>query len=1181
MAQNWTKEQQDAICARGGTLLVSAAAGSGKTAVLVERVIGLITDPQHPCDADRLLVVTFTNAAAAEMRERIFQRLTDMISENPFDINLQRQQMLLQNAHISTIHSFCLDLIRENFEKLDIPPDFRIADQNEVEIMRAEVLNDILERHYAHADLDGGAFLELHRMFGNVNDDTVLFDTIMRLYEFTRSLDDADGFLDAALSMYDESKPIEQTVWGKIALEFVKEVLEGAIASHKRALLKIREYSQMEKAYAPAFESDIAKLKDILDIIGTGDWDALYSAVQSISFERLGILRKFEDDALKEEIKSQRDSLKKLLQSLLQGVLCSSRKDFFDDIKKQRPAIRCLCEIVRELDVEFFKAKLAKGILDFSDLEQLALKLLVKKNGTRTEITRTAEEISEHFDEVLVDEYQDTNPAQDMIFRAVSENGRRLFMVGDVKQSIYSFRQARPELFTQMAERCTAFDGVNFPAKIVLGKNFRSRKSVTDAVNFIFEKLMSKQLGGVDYENEKIIPAASYFEREDLGFAINVIDASNYDGDEDGTEIEARHIARKIKHLIEMGFSVQKNGAVQKAAFRDFCILLRSMEGRAQKYVRILEEEGIPVYADVASGYLNAYEVAVAMSLLKIIDNPLQDVPLTAVLLSPVFGFTPDDIASIRLKSRDEKLYLALLKFSSDDSRFDNFLEMLSRFRRLAAVLPSDRLILRIYDETGMLNIFGAMPNGERRRANLRLLLDYARTYESAGWRGLAGFMRFIERIDRRHSDLAPASGVSENADVVRIMSIHKSKGLEFPICFLAGLSKHFNNDDIQKSFIFHPSCGFGSMVHNDVPDCRFTTLPREVAKLQVQKSMLSEEMRILYVAMTRAKEKLYAVVTLKNYESVLRRIAAISQSGETVPYYAALSAQSPGELILAAALEHHSCGELREDAGLSGSAIRLSDGRWEYEKIDAASLICNSDVKDDTQELFEEPETVECIKTEIETKINYSYPFGNLSRIPSKISVAELTHDSDAGFEAEKVRPSFLEGNGMNAAERGTALHTFMQYCNLDAIRSVSGVEEEAERLVSGKYLLPEQRDAIDAKKVVAFASSRLCKRLRAAKKLWREFRFNIEIPSEKVFESAYGGEKILLQGMADIVFVEDGCAIVADYKTDRVTSSETLKERYNAQLESYAEAVQNILEMPVKERIIYSFHLDEEIAL
>lgn len=1180
MEREWTKQQKNAIEARGGTLLVSAAAGSGKTAVLVERLIRLITDKDNPCDADRLLVVTFTSAAASEMRERTSKRLSDMIAENPLNLNLQRQQMLLQNAHISTIHAFCLDILRENFEKLDIPPDFRIADQNEGEILRQDILNDILEEKYAENE-SGGAFYELSRILSSGRGDATLVETILRLYDFMRSLDDPNGWLRNMLDMYSAEKPVWETVWGKIALEHAGSAFESAVKSERQALQKIYDNDELSKAYAPAFESDIKGIQNMLNKARSGEWDKLVSAVSGFSFERLGTLRKFEDDALKEEVKSARDSAKKTLANLSKGILCCTEDEFRNDIKILYPVAESLAGIVKELDSRFFAEKLSRGILDFSDLEQLALKLLVKRTPEDFEFTDTAREISQRFDEVLVDEYQDTNPAQDMIFRAVSKNDGNLFMVGDVKQSIYSFRQAMPDIFIDRAKHCVSY-GDGFPAKIILGCNFRSRKGVTDAVNFVFGRLMTKNLGGIDYgKDDELVAGAKYFERTGSDFALHVIDASENDGD-DNNELEARHIAQEIKKLVKEGFTVQGEDGPRPVKYRDFCILLRSMSGRADKFKRALDEENVPAYADIASGYLNAYEVMVMMSLLRILDNPLQDIPLVSVLLSPVFGFTPDDVAQIRINSRKESLYLTMLNMSREgDSRFTRFIEMLDRLRTLAAVLPADRLILRIYDETGFLNIFEAMQGGELRRANLRLLLDYARVYESAGYRGLAGFVRFIDRIVSQKSDLAPASAISETADVVRIMSIHKSKGLEFPICFLADLAKQFNKVDSQRPALFHPSCGFGSIIRDSKLNCRYTTLPKEAVRLEAQKSMMSEEMRVLYVAMTRAKERLYAVMTLSNPQGSIAKAAAMSigESGKISPYEA-MSAQSPADWLLAAALRHPSCAELRKIAELQDFKTVEDDSLWEIKIVGAGDIEISEKVEK-TLEISNDEEREE-LKKKIEEKLQYTYPHVKLSEIPSKVSVSEITHDEPVKFSVERVRPSFLDGEKLTPAEKGTALHAFMQYADFNNIKDADGVNSEIERLVREQFILPQQGESIDTEKVIKFAGTEIYKQILSAKKIWREFRFNLEIPADEIYESACGTEqKILLQGMADLVIESEIGLILLDYKTDRVKNADELAQRYRMQLKFYERAAKEIFGRDIAGKYIYSFHLGRAIEI
>lgn len=1188
-ARQWTNEQNDAINARGGTVLVSAAAGSGKTAVLVERVIGLITDKNHPCDADRLLVVTFTNAAAAEMRERIAKRVADLIEENPSDENLQRQQMLLQNSHISTIHSFCLDLLRENFEKLDIPSDFRIADSNDDDILRNDVLADILEKRYGEAVKNNRTkkndpFLSLSFTLSSGRDDKLLSQTILKLYNFTRSLHNSSAWLDEMSEMYNGKTPAAETVWGKAALLYVKEALNSASMSLKHGLELMAGDDKMQSAYEPAFESDIEMYGAVSDLCLHGSWNDVYNAVNNLSFARLGPLSKYPDENFKKTVKGIRDDAKKDIQSLCEGVMSFSEEQVDDDIRRLRPAAECLCSIVRELDTTFFKEKLRRGMLDFSDLEQLTLKLLVDESGKTPKLTETAAEIATHFDEVLVDEYQDTNPAQDMIFRAVSQNAQNLFMVGDVKQSIYSFRQARPEIFTENAKKCLPY-GKGFPARIILGKNFRSRKGVTDAVNFIFTRLMSQEYGGVDYgETERLIPGADYFETDESGFELHVINGENYETRDAKIDIEARHIAKTIKKMIASGYTVEDKGGPRKATYRDFAILLRSMKGRAESFTGALEAEGIPCYANIDSGYLAAYEVTVMISFLRILDNPLDEVPLLSVLLSPLFGFTPDDVAEVRIFSKKANLYLAMTEFSkSGNTKFDEFLKLTEKLRSLAAVLSTDRLILKIYDETGLMNIFEAMPNGAMRRANLRLLLNYARSYESAGWRGLSGFVRFIDHVTAQKSDLSPASGISENADVVKVMSIHKSKGLEFPVCFLANLSKGYNLQDTHDAALFNPDCGFGSVVRNDDKGFRYTTLPREAVKLQVVKSTYSEELRVLYVAMTRAKEKLIAVMTFDNLARPLANAAAIARDeGAKAATYSEMKAKNPAELILSAALLHPSCGSLRSLCSFDGGFIEESGEPWTVKIIDAQRLIKEEKTEKAEETAEVSPEETQLLKEKIKEKLSYIYPYEHFSDIPANVSVTELSHHETSEFDANTVRPAFLEKEKLTSAEKGTALHAFMQLCSLDEILLPSGVEREIERLVKDKFILPEQGEAVDPQKVRAFAASELFARVRLAKVVYREFKFNIEVPAKELFPQASDSDApVLLRGMADLVFKDQTGVYIVDYKTDKVGKLSVLRERYSSQLAWYTRAVEKILGEKVRDCYIYSFALGEALKL
>ena len=1191
--KNWTPDQRDAIEARGGTLLVSAAAGSGKTAVLVERVIRRITG-DDPCDVDRLLVVTFTNAAAAEMKERISSRLGDLIAANPADRSLQRQQVLLQNAHIQTIHSFCLELIRENFEKLDVPPDFRIADENEARILCQDVLAQLLEEKYAAsaAQREPDDFRALAEMLGAGRDDSLLEDTVLRLYDFVRSMPDPEGTLDGMLRMYAPGVPAGRTVWGKAALRHVERTMESAAAQIEGSLRIIAGYGQLIDKYQAAFSGDLNQARECAQAARTGDWDRVRAMAAGFDFAPLGPVRKFEAPEVKDALQAQRKSFKETVGKLCDGVLCCSEAQFAQDLATVYPVAACLFGIVLELDKRLFEAKIAKNMLDFGDLEQLALKLLIETpldDGPRP--TACARAVSRRFEEVLVDEYQDTNRAQDAIFRAVSREGRNLFMVGDVKQSIYRFRRATPELFMEKQDAFAPYHAGRFPARIILGRNFRSRAGITSAVNFVFSQLMSREFGEIDYgDDERLIPGASYPERPGADFELHVVDAKAAADDadmenDDRDTLEARHIAGVIRDMMREQFPVQGENGPRPVRYRDFCILLRSTAGRAETCRRELEHAGIPVFADVAGGYLGSYEVAVTLSLLRILDNPLQDVPLLSVMLSPVFGFTPDDLARVRVTNRKGSLYLALVSFAREaGGAFASFLDTLSSLRRVAAVLPADRLLLRIYAQTGLPEIFEAMPAGAARRANLRLLLDYARGYESAGYKGLPGFIRYIDRLSSQDGDLVPASAVSENADVVRIMSIHKSKGLEFPVCILAGCARRFNMEDTQRPVLFHPVYGFGAMVRDAQRGLRTTTLPREVVRMETARSGLAEEMRVLYVAMTRAKEKLICVMTPSNVSSTLHRASGLLREGRILlDPLAASQSQSFSEWLLACTLRHPAAGELRRLAGCEDIAL-LPESSPLKVCVTAPETAGPSLGREETKRGDRPCDADEeaGLAREIRRRIAARYPDRVLSRVPSKVAVSELAEAEvrrEFGFRGSP--PAFLSPARLTPAQAGTALHEFMQYAELSRIRTADDVTAEVRRLVDARFLLPEQGDAVRAEKVLGYLQSDLYARVKNASRVWKEFRFTVEADASRISPDAQPGHgTAVIQGMADVVFEENGRIYLLDYKTD-AADEEELRRRYMGQLAIYANAVAQIMGKNVSVCYIYGFHAGKTVVL
>lgn len=1184
----WTTEQKQAIEARGGTLLISAAAGSGKTAVLVERIIRRITDEQNPCDADRLLVVTFTNAAAAQMRARLSQRVGELISQRPDDRNLRRQQLLLQNAHISTIHAFCLDLIRENFQKLGLAPDFRIADEKETAILRRDLLDEILEEHYAHERTDDAQqetedqpFLRLSALLGTGRGDGRMGDTVQRLLDFIRSLPGPEMWLEEKLALYRPAEPLAETLWGRAALRYAAETLENAALITRGALDDIEGDEAMQRAYAAAFQSDFSRLVSALEHARAGRWDELQAAVSGFLFERLGALRGCVDEPLKERVTAARKRVKDMVTGLAAGLLAAPEAQVKEDLSRLYPLVQTLFEVTDELACRLEEEKRRAGALDFSDLEQLALRLLVTKGPDGALLpTETAREIAAQFDEILVDEYQDVNRAQETIFSAVSQDGQNLFLVGDVKQSIYRFRQAMPEIFIEKKELYPLYDSGRFPAKILLSRNFRSRDGVTGAVNYVFGMLMSKELGEITYdEGEKLIPAASFPPHDEADFELHLVDASDGPGGEDSDTLEARQVAQVMRRMVEEGSTVAGTDGPRPCRWGDFCVLLRSTTGHAETYLRVLSEAGIPVWADIANGYLGSYEVAVMLSMMRILDNPLQDVPLLAVMLSPVFAFTPDELAELRTQGRDrrESLYFALRRFAEKEpeGRFGEFLVLLDTLRRSAAVLPADRLILKIFEKTGFLPVCEAMPGGEKRRANLRLLLDYARAYEGAGYKGLPGFIRFIDRVRETKNDLAPASVVSESADVVRIMSIHKSKGLEFPFVFLCGCARQFNQEDTRLPAVFSPVYGFGSLLRDKTLEYRYTTLPREVVRLETRRSSLSEELRVLYVAMTRAKERLFCIMTLRNPAGAAAKAAALLDTeGGVNPFYA-LQSNSFSEWLLACALRHPACAKLRTLAGVPASVVRETDCRWRF--VLAKPLPAAGEAAEQTP-LQQQADAA--LLREINTRLAFRYPWQDMTSVQSKLAVSSLSEGP--AFPAALQRPSFLEGGRLTGAEAGTALHGFMQHARLDALHTEQDVADEAQRLVQRQLLLPEEGAAVNAGRVLAFLGSPIYRRMQQAKKVYREFQFTLAVPAGRLGAAeGDGSDSVILQGMADVVFEELDGLYVLDYKTDHVADEEELVRRYGRQLEFYAAAAEQVMERPVRGKYLYSFHLGRVIEL
>lgn len=1171
--RKWTPDQQNAIEARGGTLLVSAAAGSGKTAVLVERVIQRLLDPVNGCDADRLLVVTFTKAAAAEMRERISAAISARRSAQPDDARLLRQQMLLPCASICTIDSFCNDLVRENFHRLDLSPDYKILDAGELTLLRGEAMDAVMEEFYQE---NSPAFTELLELVRKGRDDAELTDTVYRLYDYTQAYPFPEEWIKKARTLCRTGLPEADNPWMAEIRAYIREALSFAQLTTQGALNLLESEPALLEKYAPAFRSDLNALSHIQDALDNDGWDALCEAMESIQFVRLPNAPKdYTDSPVKAAARESRDRVKDTVKKM-QEALCANTAENEEDMAYLAPLLNKLFDLTLRFSAKFAQLKKEKHAADFSDIEHLALSLLIERQDGRIFRSPLAEELSERYAEILVDEYQDTNEAQDLLFRMLSHNEKNLFLVGDVKQSIYRFRQAMPEIFLNRRDALAPYKKDHYPARITLGRNFRSRKGVTGMVNFLFRQLMSKSLGEMEYtKEEELVPAASYPESQEPDCELHLLDAGDK-GDNSAAVYEARYIAARINQMLREGLTVQDNGKTRPARRKDFCILLRSVKGKADVYVQELARCGVPAWAELSGGFFDTAEIRTMLSLMRILDNPLQDVPLLSVLFSPIYGFTPDEAAALREIKKHTPLYRCMAQAAKQgDQKCEAFLSQLSFLRRLSATLPAESLLRRIYEETGYPALVQAMGGAEQRAANLQLLLSYAAKYEAAGHQGLTGFIRFIDRLEEQQAQLSAASAVSESADVVRVMSIHKSKGLEFPVCILANCAGAFNQSGRNQRLLLHAKLGAGLMRRDGETLRLFSTIPHTAVRLASERSELSEELRVLYVALTRAREKLLLVMTVKNPEKKLSALASAFDGQSAVPPFAVRNAKSYGDWLLTAALRHPDAAPLR--ALLPEQEIPLLNADFSLRTV-----ICPAPAETeaaeatDVQELPPDP----ALEAEIRRRVEYEYPYAALSRSVAKRAASSLG-EQELQFSMIGVsRPSFLEKEGLSPAERGTALHKFMQFS--DYRRAGEDPDAEVARLVEKGFLSEAEGKAVDRKRVAAFFQSTLAKRMLQSDTLLREYKFTFFLPAGECDDGlpdSVAQEKVLVQGIADCVFVENGKLIIVDYKTDRIAHEDALVERYRAQLSVYRRALAECIGLPVGQTLLYSFHLGKEI--
>ncbi|MBY0121077.1 helicase-exonuclease AddAB subunit AddA [Bacillus sp. S/N-304-OC-R1] len=1230
----WTDDQWKAIMAKGQDILVAAAAGSGKTAVLVERIINKIISDEEPINVDELLVVTFTNASAAEMRHRIGEALEKAINEDPKSSHLRKQLSLLNKASISTLHSFCLEMIKKYYYMIDIDPGFRIADETEAQLLRDEVLEDLFEEEYGKEG--NNQFFALVDTFTNDRSDAALQDIIMDIYDFARSNPSPNHYLDSIIEMYnvDENTEIEGMPFVQALLRDIDLQLKGVKGLLEYGL----EITKMPGGPAPRAENFLDDIHVVHTLIEAKNdsWVTLYQAMQSWSFGRAKNCKGDEyDSELIEKAKKLRDKAKKIIQDLQDELFSRKPESFIRDMREMKKHIEMLVYIVKEFSARFHQLKTEKGLVDFADLEHYTLEILSEVDDTgRLMPSDAAIACRNQFKEILVDEYQDTNMVQEAILQLVtidSEQAGNLFMVGDVKQSIYRFRLAEPNLFLGKYNRF-ASDGEDTGLRIDLAQNFRSRKEVLHGTNYIFKQIMGVSVGEIEYDDAAELKAgAPYPDDTHYPVELAVIDLESTDEDvsqEDEqagfdtadlaqSQLESRYMAAKIKEIISERKEVYnpKTKSGRPAQYRDIVILLRSMTWAPQ----IMEEcrqQGIPVYANLSTGYFEATEVSVMMSLLKIIDNPYQDIPLAAVLRSPIVGLTEAELAAIRIQNKRASYYEAMTGFCINKPLTEHeglyekvrpFFDGLMEWRVMARKGALSELIWHLYRETGFYDFVGGMPGGKQRQANLRALYDRARQYESTSFRGLFRFLRFIERMQDRGDDLGAARALGEQEDVVRLMTIHSSKGLEFPFVFIAGLGRNFNTMDLKKSFMLDKEFGFAAKYVNAEKRISYPSLPQIAFKRKKKMEMLSEEMRVLYVALTRAKEKLYLVASVK---SAAKKLNIWRQSAEIESWllneFDRASAGSFLDWIGPALIRHKGCESLRGDGSISpliSSEITNHSSVWDVQLIKSEEVAKLTEEIESEKDAYlqmvysgKEVPVQSQFKGIVEEQLSWKYSHIEASQNRSKQSVSEVKRQKEifsleeSGLDIIKRlskpilnRPQFMQEKSLSPAERGTAMHMVMQHIDLNQQITVDSIADKMNEMVQNELLTNEQREAIDPDLIEQFFHSDLGKRMVRAKEVKREIPFSISFPASEIYPQWKGEEEaVLIQGIIDCLFEDEQGLVLVDYKTDQINdrfkggmaeARPDLEDRYRVQIDMYGRALEQIFKREVNERYLFFF--------
>ena len=1257
----WTTEQQEVIDSRDCNLLVAAAAGSGKTAVLVERIIQIITNKENPVDIDSLLVVTFTNAAAAEMRERIGDAIGKALEKNPEDSHLQNQLVLLNKASITTIHSFCLEVIKSNFHKIDLDPNFRIGDETECTILKLETIEEVFEEFYEAKEED---FYKLVESYSEKRGDTNLQHMVLSIYSFVMSSPYPMKWLEESVNDFniDDNFDFSTSKWAKIILDTIKIQVSGIITNLDKALEMVDGIEELE-TFTDKLKIEYKMIKRLLDSCDE-NWEEAYRASIALEFENYakGVKRipkgseEYIKDA-KDKAKKVRDDAKKSLEAIQNSTFNKNISALNKEIQMLYPTVNSLSKILKRFIELYSERKREKGIIDFNDIEHFALDILIKKDDKgelledehgRAIGSDIALEYRDKFYEIFIDEYQDSNFVQEVLLSTIAKTETpNRFMVGDVKQSIYRFRQAKPEIFLEKYATYGTAKGEKY-RKIMLYKNFRSRKEVIDSCNYVFENIMSKNIGEIEYTKDEALNLGASFkenleekvivggpteihlmEKSQKTIEENESDEEQPEEELDNIQLEARMVGKIIKDLM----SSDEDGNVYKVYdkklddyrvvdFKDIVILLRATSSWAPVFADELINMGIPTYADTGMGYFDNIEIKTIMSFLRIIDNPMQDIPLLSVLKSPILpctSFTPEDFIDIRLENNNTNLYecIRMISENEDEEKKEirekcrSFLKELKEYKEKSLYMSTDEFLWHLYMKSGYYAYVGALPSGSQRQANLKILFERAKQFEETSFKGIFNFINFIDKIKKSNSDMGSAKTLGENANVVRIMSIHKSKGLEFPIVFCSAMSKNFNTMDFKKDMLYHHELGFGPQLVDVDRRISYPSIAKEALKYKMNLENLSEEMRILYVALTRAKEKLILTGTVKDIPGTLYKWGKNLDGHSPTSQYDVLKAKSYLDWIMPSVLKHKDFKEIRKEYNIDVISESKHDSKWSLDTWDRDDVIVEEKEEETNIETLlkemEENSLEVDYKYEINEKLNYSYPYKESVKVSASISVSEIkkmqsTHEEDYSknmYEERQItlkRPLFIQEDEskskISPQERGTIVHLVMELLDLSKINTIDEIKAQINDLIKREIISEKQSLIINPFKIYKFFKSNIGKRALKSHFIKREQSIYSQIKMSDIYLNnedvqnnrvIYDKESLMLRGIIDLYFEEDGEIVIVDYKTDYIDedNKQDVIDRYKKQLELYADALNRLTGKKIKDKYLYLFNVDEEVKL